>query len=195
MLHDPQGRTYPIPMASAKVVNNQLVIESSPNRKFSLKATDDILDKIGLGSPFSLLSQIGISTESTDYGKSGKLEFNTDKFMAALTEDPDGVAAIMNTLMANTDEYIGNMVDATPVEVGTATTPKGRVASQVSMLQSEIKVIDKRIVDFERRLEVRSRGLYDSFAKAEVRLAKLQQQASWLSSVISQLNTKTASTS
>ncbi len=195
MLHDPQGRTYPIPMASAKVVNNQLVIESSPNRQFSLKATDDILDKIGLGSPFSLLSQIGISTEKADFGKSGKLEFNTDKFMAALTKDPDGVAAIMNTLMANTDEYIGNMVDATPVEVGTATTPKGRVASQVSMLQSEIKVIDKRIVDFERRLEVRSRGLYDSFAKAEVRLAKLQQQASWLSSVISQLNAKTASTS
>ena len=192
MLHDPQGRTYPIPMASAKVVNNQLVIESSPNRKFSLKSSDDVLDTLGLGTPFTMLSQIGISTESADYGKSGKLEFNSDKFMEALREDPDGVAAIMNTLMTSMDEYIGNMVDATPVETGNSTSPKGRVTSQVSMLQAEIRTIDKRIVEFERRLDIRARGLYESFASAEVQLAKLQQQATWLASVMSQLTASTA---
>lgn len=195
MLHDEQGRTYPIPMASAKVVNNQLVIEASPGRKFSLSASDDVLDTLGLGTPFTLLSQLGISTESTDYGKSGKLEFDTDKFMEALREDPEGVAAIMNTMMTSMDEYIGNMVDASQVQVGNTTAPKGRIASQIYTFQSEITTLDKRISDLERRLEVKARGLYESFASAEVRLAKLQQQASWLSSVISQLNTKTASTS
>jgi len=187
MLHDEQGRTYPIPMASAKVVNNQLVIEASPGRKFSLSASDDVLDTLGLGTPFTLLSQLGISTESTDYGKSGKLEFDTDKFMEALREDPEGVAAIMNTVMTSMDEYIGNMVDTSQVQVGDATAPKGRIASQIYTYESEITTLDKRISDLERRLEVKSRGLYESFANAEVRLAKLQQQASWLSSTLSQL--------
>ncbi len=188
MLHDPQGRVYPIPMASAKVVNNQLVIEASPGRQFSLASSDGILDTLGLGTPFTLLSQLGISTESTDYGKSGKLEFNTEKFMEALREDPDGVAAIMTTVMKSMDEYIGNMVDASQVQVGDTTAPKGRIASQIYTYQSEITTLNKRISDFERRLEVRARGLYDSFASAEVRLAKLQQQATWLSSVLTQLS-------
>ncbi len=188
MTHDPQGRTYPIPMASAKVVNNQLVIESSPNRKFSLAASDNVLDTLGLGTPFNLLSQIGISTESSDYGKSGKLEFDSDKFMEALRNDPDGVAAIMNTVMGKMDEYIGNMVDTSQIEVGYTTAPKGRIASQITTWQTEIATIDKRIAESEARLELRARGLYEQFAQAEVNLAKLQQQSSWLASVVSQLS-------
>lgn len=187
MTHDAQGRTYPIPMAAAKVKDNQLVITSSPNRKFSLAAEDSVLDTLGLGTPFSLLSQIGISTEKTDYGKSGKLEFDTDKFIEALRKDPDGVAGIMNTVMEEMDKTIGNLVDASQVEVGSTTAPKGRVASQISTWQSEITTINKRITDFERRLDIRARGLYDSFAKAEVRLAALQQQSSWLASTVAQL--------
>ncbi|NLK20155.1 MAG: flagellar filament capping protein FliD, partial [Synergistaceae bacterium] len=188
MNHDPQGRQYPIRMASARVVNNELVIEASPGRKFSLAASDSVLDTLGLGTPFNLLSQIGISTESADYGKSGKLEFNAEKFVEALRKDPDGVAAIMNTTMEKMDEYVGNMVDATQVEVGNTTAPRGRIASQINTWQSEISTIDKRIAEFDRRLELRARGLYEQFSRAEVRLAKLQQQASWLASVVSQLS-------
>ena len=193
MNHDPQGRQYPIRMASAKVVNNQLVIEASPNRKFSLAASDSVLDTLGLGTPFTLLSQIGISTEKDDYGKSGKLEFSAEKFMEALRKDPDGVAAIMNTTMEKMDEFVGNMVDATQVEVGSTTAPRGRIASQISTWQSEISTINKRIAEFDRRLELRARGLYDQFSQAEVRLAKLQQQATWLASVVSQLASASSS--
>jgi len=195
MTHDPQGRTYPIPMASAKVVNNQLVIEASPNRKFSLAASDGVLDTLGLGTPFTLLSQIGISTESTDYGKSGKLEFDSAKFMEALRNDPDGVGAIMNTIMGKMDDYIGNMVDTSQIEVGYTTAPKGRIASQITTWQTEIATIDKRIAESETRLELRARGLYEQFAQAEVNLAKLQQQATWLASVVSQLSGSSGSSS
>ena len=149
-------------MASAKVVNNELVIEASPNRKFSLSASDSVLDTLGLGTPFTLLSQIGITTEKTDYGKSGKLEFNAEKFMDALRKDPDGVAAIMNTTMAKMDEYVGNMVDASQVQTGSTTAPKGRIASQISTWQSEINTIDKRIAEFERRLECGPGGFTSS---------------------------------
>lgn len=191
MLHDPQGRVYPIPMASAKVVDNQLVIEASPNRKFSLKASDDILNTLGLGTPFSLLSQLGISTEKEDFGKSGKLEFNTEKFMEAMRKDPEGVGAIMTSVMTSMDEYIGNMVDASQVEIGDTTVPKGRIASQIYTYRSEITIINKRISDFERRLEVRARGLYERFTQAEVRLARLQQQSSMLASALDQLKKTT----
>lgn len=187
MLHDPEGRVYPIPMASAKVVNNQLVIEASPGRKFSLAGNGGALEAVGLGTPFTLLSQLGISTESADYGKSGKLEFDEEKFMEALRKDPDGVAAIMTTVMTSMDEYIDGMVNTSQQQVGTATVPKGRIAGQIYAYQSEITAIDKRISDLERRLEVRARGLYESFAMAEVRLAELQQQAQWLASVVTQL--------
>lgn len=190
MTHDPEGRVYPIPMASAKVVNNQLVIEASSGRKFSLAGSSEALEAIGLGTPFTLLSQIGLSTESVDYGKSGKLEFDQNKFMEALRNDPDSVAALMTTAAGQVDEYIESMVSTTQQEIGTASVPKGRISSQIFSYQSEITLIDKRISDLERRLEVRARGLYESFASAEVRLAELQQQASWLSSVIAQLQAK-----
>ena len=190
MLHDPEGRTYPIPMASAKVVNNQLVIEASPGRKFSLAGDGGALEAVGLGTPFTLLSQLGITTESADYGKSGKLEFDQEKFMEALRKDPDGVAAIMTTVMSSMDDYIDGMVNTSQQQVGTATVPKGRIAGQIYAYQSEITSIDKRISDLERRLEVRARGLYESFARSEVRLAELQQQAQWLASVVTQLQGK-----
>jgi len=190
MLHDPEGRTYPIPMASAKVVNNQLVIEASPGRKFSLAGDGGALEAVGLGTPFPLLSQLGITTESADYGKSGKLEFDQEKFMEALRKDPDGVAAIMTTVMSSMDDYIDGMVNTSQQQVGTATVPKGRIAGQIYAYQSEITSIDKRISDLERRLEVRARGLYESFARSEVRLAELQQQAQWLASVVTQLQGK-----
>ncbi len=107
--------------------------------------------------------------------------------MEALRRDPDGVAAIMNTTMERMDEFVGNMVDASQVEVGSTTAPKGRIASQINTWQSEINTISKRIAEFDRRLELRARGLYEQFSQAEVRLAKLQQQASWLASVVGQL--------
>ena len=44
-----------------------------------------ISDPITNMGPLSMLSQLGITTEEADYGKSGKLEFDQTKFMEALT--------------------------------------------------------------------------------------------------------------
>ncbi|NCB27253.1 MAG: hypothetical protein EOM62_17635 [Bacteroidia bacterium] len=187
--YDTNGNTYSTPLATAKIVDHQLVVSAGQGKKFALDDSSGIiLDTLGLKSPFSLLSQIGISTESTDYGKSGNLEFDTEKFMEALQQDPESVAAIMNTVMSDMDSYIGNMVDSTQIEVaGGVTSPKGRIASQISTYKSEITTLGKRIAALDLRLELRARGLYNSFAQAEVRLAQLQEQATWLSSTISQL--------
>ena len=44
-----------------------------------------ISDSVETLGPLSMLSQLGITTESADYGKSGKIEFDQSKFMEALT--------------------------------------------------------------------------------------------------------------
>jgi len=142
---------------------------------------------------FSQLSQIGITTESIDYGKSGKLEFDTDKFMAAMTEDPQGVADLVNGVANKFESYLANMVDAVPVAIGGSTAPRGRVPSQVQYLQNQIEAIDKRIADFEERLSIRQRGLYEQFSQMENTLAQLNQQASWLASVLGILSGSSAS--
>jgi flagellar hook-associated protein 2 len=145
---------------------------------------------------FSQLSQIGITTESIDYGKSGKLEFDTDKFMAAMTEDPQGVAGLVNGVVNKFESYLANMVDAVPVAIGGSTALRGRVPSQVQHLQNQIEAIDKRIADFEERLSIRQRGLYERFSQMENTLAQLNQQASWLASVLGILSgSNAASTS
>lgn len=142
---------------------------------------------------FSQLSQIGITTESIDYGKSGKLEFDTDKFMAAMTEDPQSVADLVNGVANKFESYLANMVDAVPVAIGVSTALRGRVPSQIQNLQEQIQSIDKRIADFEERLSIRQRGLYERFSQMENTLAQLNQQASWLASVLGILSGSSAS--
>ena len=142
---------------------------------------------------FSQLSQIGITTESIDYGKSGKLEFDTDKFMAAMTEDPQSVADLVNGVANKFESYLANMVDAVPVAIGGSTALRGRVPSQIQNLQEQIQSIDKRIADFEERLSIRQRGLYERFSQMENTLAQLNQQASWLASVLGILSGSSAS--
>lgn len=67
------------------------------NKKFGLLHGDSLLwqtkarmrqlisDPLNIAGPLRSLSQVGIATEKANYGKSGKLEFDTQLFMDALT--------------------------------------------------------------------------------------------------------------
>ncbi|MBL3592957.1 MAG: flagellar filament capping protein FliD [Synergistaceae bacterium] len=128
-------------------------------------------------------SQIGVFTEEADFGKSGKLEFSTDDLMAALTANPNQVAEFASQLMGKLDTFIGDMADASTVQVGTTVAVKGKVAGQIQTWQSEISNLDKRISDFQARLEQKRMRLLTQFSAAETNLAKLNEQLSWLTSV------------
>jgi len=270
-----------------------------------------VTDPLNILGPLKQLSQIGISTEKTDYGKSGKLVFDKEAFMAAATpgslpfmdqwmtdalgssttplnqlktdfaggdflisvggkqaritvkatdtladvnakinlakdeasgdrirvrstiidnvlsiastdidanitlQDPNGVLKklgidvsnpldathhvqdtsayvgnLLTAAMTNMDTYFGNLVDSSQIAVGSAVTIKGRVASQISHLNSQITSIDKRISRFEQQLSIKQRGLFDQYSQMEVTLAKLNQQYSWLASTLSALTAK-----
>jgi len=146
-----------------------------------------VSDPISTNGSFKMLSQIGITTESTDYGKSGKLVFDTDKFMEAMTTNSKDVASLMTTVMTKLNDFIGETVDNVPVTVGSTVVTKGRLATEVNYLNDRINDIDKRIADFENRLAIKEKGLIEQYSQMETALSQLSQQASWLSGIVSQL--------
>lgn len=192
--YDADGKAYSVPLATAKVTANKLVITAATGKTFSLEDTDKALQYVGLNEPFSMLSQLGVTTEETDFGKSGKLEFDESEFMSAIEENDGNVSALMTTAMKNMNTFIGDMVDATTTQVGSATGTKGRIVSQMKSWESRIDDIDERISDYEAQLAIRMKGLYKRYSAAETQLAKLQQQASYLSTALAALN-KTSSSS
>jgi len=147
-----------------------------------------ISDPIATEGAFKMLSQIGITTEAADYGKSGKLVFDADKFMDAMIANSEDVASLMTTVTAKFDNFIGNIVDNVPIVVGSTTATKGRVASEINHLNNRITTIDKRIADFEQRLAIKEKGLIEQYTQMETVLAQLTQQANWLAGIVTQLS-------
>ncbi|WP_084460115.1 flagellar filament capping protein FliD [Aminiphilus circumscriptus] len=295
--------------------------ETDFDKKFGLLHGDSLLwqaksqlrqlisDPQNILGPLTMLSQIGITTESTDYGKSGLLEFDSSAFMEAATpgsldfldqwmtdaledsdtplnelktgfsggtfsiaiggksttitvnatdtltdinlkiaaardtttgtslalrstivnntlafssrsvdedlsfQDPDGVLLalgmdisdpddsahhaqyasdfvgdLVTTIMSKLDDFCSNMVDSTQVSVGTTVTIKGRIASRIDSLTTQITNLDERIAAFEERLATKERGLNAQYSQMETILAELNEQAEWLSSTLSALS-------
>ena len=134
------------------------------------------------------LAYAGLATEKTDFGKSGKLEFDTETFMSRMTTDNDAIANLMSTAMGKLDTYLGNLVDSSQTTVGDTTAVKGRVASQIKSLENQMKAIDKRITDFEVRMTLMQQSYYSQFVAMEQNISKLNQQLSWMTSMASQLS-------
>ena len=191
--YDSNGKAYSAPLATAKISSNKLVITAATGKTFALKDSSDALQYLGLDEPFSMLSQLGITTESADFGKSGMIEFDEDVFMTALEENGDTVSAMMTAAMKSTNTYIGNMVDASTTQIGSATGTKGRIISQIKSWESRVDDIEERISNYEAQLEIRMRGLYKQYSSAETRLAELQQQASWLTTTLAALSGSSSS--
>jgi flagellar capping protein FliD len=65
---------------------------------------------------------------------------------------------------------------------------KGRIASWINSLTTQISTIDERIAAFEKQLSIKERGLNDRFSQMETILSQLNQQAEWLASTLSALS-------
>ena len=142
---------------------------------------------------FNMLSEIGITTESTDFGKSGKLEFDSSKFMEAMKTDPSGVQKLMKSVTERLDTQFDSVVSTSNIEVGDTVAKKGRVPSQISTWENEVSLIQKRIKDHETKLTTQQTNMYKQYAMMEQQLAKLQAQASSLSSIFSQMSNVSSS--
>jgi flagellar hook-associated protein 2 len=118
-------------------------------------------------------SEIGISIT-----KAGALEFDAEKFEAAMKEDPAKVASVMNELSTR--------VEASATEA--SDKYDGLLTSKITGQESLVKNMSTQILDWDTRLTSREATLRRTFVAMEVRLSSLNSQSAWLASQISSLS-------
>ena len=126
-------------------------------------------------------SEIGISITKT-----GTLEFNAEKFAAALAKDPAGV---MKTV-----QEISGRVQAAAVTA--SDKYDGTLTATVTSGQSQVRTMGLEISDWDLRLTAKRSSLERVYTAMESRLGELKAQSSWLTSQIASLpDTYTGSSS
>jgi flagellar capping protein FliD len=131
------------------------------------------------------LATMGITTESFNNGKSGLIEFDSEKFIATLESDPNISANAMVTFMRDFDTYIGNLVDSSQILVAGQPVTKGRISGALNKIDNEQKTLNDRITKLEKELETKQTALYKRYSDMEVAIQKLNAQ---MSSVAQYLN-------
>jgi flagellar hook-associated protein 2 len=134
------------------------------------------------------LMTLGITTESNDYGKSGYIEFDSEKFLAQMESDPEISGNAMLTFMREMDVYIGNLVDSSQTLVAGQIVTKGRIAGALNSIDSEQSTLNDRITKLERQLEERQTSLYKQYSDMEVAIQKLNAQMSSLTNYLSNMS-------
>ncbi|MDR1741022.1 MAG: flagellar filament capping protein FliD [Synergistaceae bacterium] len=184
------------PFAKASMTNSKLTITPGTDSlggpyAVSLGGSTAIWGEMNISYQYNSLSQIGIKTPSTgvmsDDANAGYLEFDTTVFMEAMTNNPSDVANLMTTFAADMQTYLDGMVKSAQVEVGSTTTAQGKVVREINAIDTEIASIDKYLEEVQRRIDQRDEALQAQFATAETMMAEMAEKSSWLSSVISAL--------
>lgn len=117
-------------------------------------------------------SEIGISIT-----KSGTLEFDAEKFAAALAKDPAGV-------MKTVQEISGRVATA----AATASDKyDGTLTATITSQQSQVRTMGLEISDWDLRLSAKRTSLERVYTAMESRLGELKAQSSWLTSQINSL--------
>lgn len=131
------------------------------------------------------LSTFGISTTSDDFGKSGLIDFDSDKFFNAIVEDSDRVSNVMLSFMESIDKYIGNLVDSSNQVIGGNIVTKGRFQATYNRIDNQISDLQERIKNLERNLEDKQNALYKQYSDMEQSIQIMNAQ---MSSLVSYLN-------
>jgi len=117
-------------------------------------------------------SEIGISIT-----KSGTLEFDAEKFAAALAKDPVGT-------MKTVQEISGRIASA----AATASDKyDGTLTATVTSQQSQVRTMGLEISDWDLRLNAKRTSLERTYTAMESRLGELKTQSAWLTSQIASL--------
>lgn len=150
--------------------------------------------------PYKTLSDVGITTSSSNHGIEGKLEFDTSKFNEAMESNPQSVANLFGAPAAGVtprtektaegsaqglanimEEYLEPMVKF-----------DGSLDKMGKTIGDQITDVKKRIEDFNNRIAAYEERLTLKFARLESTLAQLSSESNWLGM---QVNTMMAQTS
>lgn len=111
--------------------------------------------------------------------KSGELEFDAEKFQAALAIDPVKVEAAFATVAERVAEVADRYSDKY----------EGRLTKQIEGRQALIEDLDSQIEGWTRRLETREADLKRTYAALEVALSAMNAQSDYLRSQLAGLPT------
>lgn len=191
-LKDSSGKDYSPPLIMANSSDSKLSLKAPTGKTFQIGGDSKVLSAVGFKNDYSILSEIGISTEATDFGKSGRLEFDTEKFMEAIKDNSVDLGNIMVSFTNRMDSEINDLVSSIQTEVGGTVAIKGGLPSQQKAWQSQIDSLNKRITDHESRLTLRQQSLYKQYARMEQALSSLSSQSSWLASITDSLSSSSS---
>ncbi|MGC7870265.1 flagellar filament capping protein FliD [Desulfosporosinus sp. SYSU MS00001] len=153
-------------------------------------------------SPYSILSDVGVSTSADNFGEDASLNFDTTKFATAFAANPQSVANLFsapyngvtpkNDTVNNQYEGLGNTLHAylNPIIM------YGGTLSQIDDSYSrQIKDVEDQISDFEQRATDYETMLNAKFSNLETVLSGLNAQGSWLTSQVNAMSGSSSSSS
>lgn len=119
-------------------------------------------------------SEIGISVT-----RDGTIEYDDEKFQAALKADPARVEATLREIASRVEVAAKDLSDKYD----------GQITSRISGQESLVDRMGDQIIEWDRRLESRRTTLERTYSALEVQLSALNSQGDWLSSQLSSLPT------
>lgn len=125
------------------------------------------------------ISPLGISVSKT-----GQLEFDADRFAAALADDPERVRAAFGTVASRIADVADRYSDRYD----------GLLTSQIQGRQATIADLDRQIESWTSRLAQREAALKRTYSALEVALSNMNSQSSFLASQLANLPTWTPKT-
>lgn len=117
------------------------------------------------------------STIGITITKDGAIEYDADKFTAALAADPAGTQAMLQKL----SDRVATVADSASNQY------TGSITQVITGQQSSLKSLGDQIDDWDVRLASQRTGLERVYSALEVSLSNLQAQSSWLTSQLSAL--------
>ena len=187
--YDEDGKEREQQLVKASIEGDRLVLTSTGNEGITLSGTS-AMNALKLNYTYKGLFQIGLATTSTDYGKSGELEFDESKFMEALEDNPNEVQELMLMFAGNMDTWLKSMLTTSA-----SGETSGTLTRQIEDLDTRIASIDEYLEKYQDRLDRQEESLRTKFAAAEQSIAKLSQQASSIAAILNQLNGYSSSSS
>ena len=189
LFYDVDGKLLEQPRVKASITDDKLVLSSTDSNAITISGTS-AMNALKLNYSYRGLFQLGLATTSTDYGKSGELEFDEDKFMTALEENADETQELMLMFANEMDTWLKSMLTSS-----TSGETKGTLSRQIDDIQTQIDSTDEYLEKYQDRLDRQEESLRTKFAAAEQSIAQLSQQASSIAAILNQLNGYSSSSS
>lgn len=155
----------------------------------------------GLTNLYDSLMDVGITTDSSDYGKSGKLVIDDKKLRDAIKNNPDAVQQLFFAdqnanekadtgevgVAVSLNNLIKQYVDPTAVNVAGHSVKTGILANELDTMSKQYSDYDKSIADFNVRLKDVETRYWNQFNAMEEAMSKLNDQGSWLQSQLASM--------